>query len=309
MIEALKQLELTVSNPNLSSEKAGSLQDLLCGLVQVVLIRIGDLVMAPLAENIIQVIISIFKQAQKVTESGLIAFQGLVVGAGDKIKINEIGNYIKYALESKENECTKLACGIISDLSGSMGENISEYLDDFVPCLHNILGDQQLERTIKLPALRALADLCMYCGEKFNNKFLEKTLQILSLAARTSTQSAGSVQADDTDTIKFLKDLREEIIDQYITILVSAQESNYKGAFEQYVMGIFDFLEETVKIQGFTDLNFLRMVISLIGDLATAYPDKEGMKARATQGWVEQAILSLQQSNDHTNKEYANYSL
>ena len=59
-----------------------------------------------------------------------------MVGAGDKIDIKDIGKYIKYALQSKENECTKLASGIISDLSASMGDRMCEYLEDFVPCLH-----------------------------------------------------------------------------------------------------------------------------------------------------------------------------
>jgi|DEB0MinimDraft_12_1074336.scaffolds.fasta_scaffold26028_2 hypothetical protein len=110
----------------------------------------------------------------------------MVVGVGDKIDITEIGSYIKYALESKDNDCAKLACGIISDLSGSMEERMNEYLDDFVPCLHNILRDNTMDRKIKLPALHALGDLCMYSGQSFNEKFLDSTLQILSQAARMS---------------------------------------------------------------------------------------------------------------------------
>lgn len=151
-----------------------------------ILIKVGSKVEKPLASNIIQMIINMFKQAEKVTENGLIAFQGMVVGLGDKIDISDIGNYIKYALESKDNDCAKLACGIISDLSGSMEERMNEYLDDFVPCLHNILRDQTMDRKIKLPALHALGDLCMYSGQVFNQKFLDSTLTILSQAARMS---------------------------------------------------------------------------------------------------------------------------
>ena len=62
------------------------------------------------------------------------------MGVGDKVDFNEIGSYIKYALTSNENETTKLACGIISDLSGTNGATLSAFLDDFVPCLHDILG-------------------------------------------------------------------------------------------------------------------------------------------------------------------------
>ena len=113
----------------------------------------------------------------------------MVVGLGDKIDISEIGCYIKYALESRDNDCAKLACGIISDLSGSMEERMNEYLDDFVPCLHNILRDQTMDRKVKLTALHALGDLCVYSGEVFNKKFLEGTMTILSQAARMSCQT------------------------------------------------------------------------------------------------------------------------
>jgi len=91
--------------------------------------------------------------------------------------------YIKYALESKDNDCVKLACGIISDLSGSMENRMAEYLHDFVPCLFDILKDNELDRKIKLPALHALGDLCMYCGQEFNKTYLRGTLALLSLAA------------------------------------------------------------------------------------------------------------------------------
>jgi len=108
-----------------------------------------------------------FKQAEQVTENGLIAFNGLVVGVGDKIDITAIGSYIKYALESKDSDCVKLACGIVSDLSQSMEERMEEYLDDFVPCLHNILRDNTLDRKIKPEALIALGDLSMHSGPAF----------------------------------------------------------------------------------------------------------------------------------------------
>lgn len=58
---------------------------------------------------------------------------------GNKVEIEEIGKYLKFALESKDNECTKLACGIVSDLAESLGEQMSDYLEDFVPCLQSIL--------------------------------------------------------------------------------------------------------------------------------------------------------------------------
>jgi hypothetical protein len=151
------------------------------------LIKVGATISKEVSDYIVTIVINLFKQAGKVTENGLFVFQGLVVGVGEKLEFGEIGNYIKYALQSQENDCTKLACGIISDLSCSMESGMNDYLDDFVPCLHAILSDNTLDRRIKLRALRALGDLSTYCAEVFNSKFLERTLTILSLAARSST--------------------------------------------------------------------------------------------------------------------------
>jgi hypothetical protein len=63
-----------------------------------------------------------------VTENGLIAFNGLVNGVGENIDISQIGSYIKYALESQDDDCARIACGIMSDLSSNMGTRLAEYL-------------------------------------------------------------------------------------------------------------------------------------------------------------------------------------
>ena len=175
LIPTLQKLERTLE-ADLSPERAAYLQDLLCGLVQVMLIKIGDKAQKPLVTNIVMVIIRLFKQAGKVTENGLIALQGAVVGCGEHIEIPEVGQYIKHALESKETDCTKLACGIISDLSGAHQGKMSEFLDDFVPCLHDILRDQTIQKEMKIPALHAMGDLAVYCAARFCQSYLTWTL-------------------------------------------------------------------------------------------------------------------------------------
>lgn len=175
LIPTLQKLESTL-DPELSTERAAYQQDLLCGLVQVMLVKIGYKATKPLVTNIVMVVIRLFKQAEKVTENGLIALQGAVVGCGQHIDIPEVGQYIKHALESKEKDSTKLACGIISDLSGIHQEKMSEFLDDFVPCLLDILRDQAVAKEMKIPALHAMGDLAVYCGTHFCQNYLQWTM-------------------------------------------------------------------------------------------------------------------------------------
>lgn len=143
------------------------------------LVKIGQKAPQTLVQNIVMVIIRLFKQADKVTENGLIALQGAVVGCGEHLDVPEIGQYIKHALESKDKDSAKLACGIISDLSSIHQDKMIEFLDDFVPCLLDILRDQAVVKEMKIPALHAMGDLAMYCSSNFCQNYLQWTMQIL----------------------------------------------------------------------------------------------------------------------------------
>jgi len=54
----------------------------------------------------------------------LIAFSGLCNGIGEKLDVTPFGQYIMWALNGKDDECVRLACGIISDIAGALGEKV-----------------------------------------------------------------------------------------------------------------------------------------------------------------------------------------
>jgi len=77
-----------------------------------------------LGENIIKLITQLFKTSGKVTESGLIAYSGLCNGLGRRVNVQAIGEYLVYALEGDDEECTRIAAGIISDISSAYKEEV-----------------------------------------------------------------------------------------------------------------------------------------------------------------------------------------
>lgn len=58
MVEVLKTLETTLHGMSIS--KANHLQDSLCGLLQVIFIKVGPNIEKPLADNVIEIIVSLF---------------------------------------------------------------------------------------------------------------------------------------------------------------------------------------------------------------------------------------------------------
>lgn len=80
----------------------------------------------------------------------------------------------------------RLACGIVSDLAGALKDQISRYLNEFVPYLLKILRDQNQDRRSKLHAIVALGDLSMNSGEYFSQQYLPDVLKLLESAAQQS---------------------------------------------------------------------------------------------------------------------------
>lgn len=84
------------------------------------------------------------------TENGLIAYSGLCNGIGNRIRVDEFGQYIVWALKGDDDECVRIACGLISDLASALKGNMEKYLFDFVNPLLSILKDPKQDRHSKL---------------------------------------------------------------------------------------------------------------------------------------------------------------
>ncbi len=195
-----------------------------------------------IADYTVKLLINIFQKQGKVTESGLIAFSGLCNGIGARINIKEFGTYIAHALKGTDDECTRLACGLISDLATAMGDAIGEYMLDFVPCLLTILKNNDQDRNTKLQAIVALGDLAMNSPSTFISSYLEDVLKILSSAANLSLSTQQFL--DDEDMLDYLQRLRDSLIECYTTIVHGVKQSAYTRPLIQNTPTIFKFLEE-----------------------------------------------------------------
>lgn len=179
------------------------MQEYLCCLLQVCLYKAGHRIDNQYQSKITALIISLFTQEGRVTEPGIIAYQGLVSGVEENVDISEMGRYIKHALEQIDDDCARLACGTIDDLATHMGPKLVQYLPDFVPCLLKILVSSDVDQRNKIPALTALGSLALNQGEAFHDAYLQETLQICSAAAATSV-ATDAVSPDDFETLEFL---------------------------------------------------------------------------------------------------------
>jgi hypothetical protein len=77
-----------------------------------------------MAGNIVKLLIMIFQNLKRVTENGLIALSGLINGVGNRINVDEFGQYVVWALKGADDECVRLACGLVSDIACALREGV-----------------------------------------------------------------------------------------------------------------------------------------------------------------------------------------
>lgn len=157
-----------------------------------ILVKVGHKVTAEEAPKIVALLIMIFQKRNKVTENGLIAFSGLCNGIGERVDISSFGNYIIHALNDEDEECVRLACGIISDIANALGVKIYDYLSDFVPPIIKILKEPKYNRDTKLQAIITIGDLSMNAQEGFV-PYLQETLSMLISACQLSLTAVDEV--------------------------------------------------------------------------------------------------------------------
>lgn len=90
--------------------------------------------------------------------------------------------------------------------------------------MQQILKNENIHRSIKPSAFHALGDLSLNSGDSFNKLYLEDTLCMLDSAAQMTCMQNQETPPDQ-DYKEFIFELRDEIILQYTTILISVADS------------------------------------------------------------------------------------
>jgi hypothetical protein len=84
------------------------------------------------------------------------------------------------------------------------------------------------------------------------------------------------------ESLEFMSELREVIIDQYIIILMAVGDQSCHEKFIPHLPELFDFVEVTARIVGPKNPHMLKLLIGLIGDIATQFPENAGVKQKST---------------------------
>lgn len=130
--------------------------------------------------------VALFGSHQRVTYGGLLIIHALIVVNEKQIDtfIETIGPYLASCIDNPDDEnCTRFACGLISDLSNYLEREMYKYAAEFMRVLNRVLSTGDYATETKLHAMIAVGDMCLAIEENFQ-QYLEETMRCLFTACQ-----------------------------------------------------------------------------------------------------------------------------
>ncbi|KAJ2355276.1 karyopherin Kap95, partial [Coemansia sp. RSA 2618] len=169
----------------------------------------------------------------------------------------------------EEYQLCSISVGLIGDICRSLGQDATQYCDQFMTILLQNLESNVLHRDVKPGILSCFGDIALAIGGRFET-YLEVTFRVLISACNLS---AGT-QAVDYDTIDYNNQLRVGIFEAFVGITQGLKADNKVQLIQSQMQSIMGFMSFVYNDQTRSE-DVTKGMIGLLGDLADAFPAGE----------------------------------
>jgi len=176
------------------------------------------------AEGVLNQIVKAFMQRKAVFDEGFLAFGGLLTIFGRQIKdqLPEFYQYIQFGLESDIPGVIRTSCSAIGDIQiNECGEVLIPKMREYVPLLIKHLKSTDIERTVKVRCISALAETYQLAGKEFESH-IDETMKIF-ISAAGRCQSSG-IQDSDQEMVGYIKVLQTALLEAFTLIIQEIDE-------------------------------------------------------------------------------------
>eukprot|EP00567_Pseudictyota_dubia_P000409 CAMPEP_0197465044 /NCGR_PEP_ID=MMETSP1175-20131217/64336_1 /TAXON_ID=1003142 /ORGANISM="Triceratium dubium, Strain CCMP147" /LENGTH=870 /DNA_ID=CAMNT_0043001049 /DNA_START=88 /DNA_END=2700 /DNA_ORIENTATION=+ len=250
---------------NEDKEMKEGLQGLLCGLIQVLCMKLEKAELLPYADDIMTNLLQVLQSKNATCHEEAFSATSAVVDQmeGDFEKyMSALQPFLMMGLRNFEayHVCT-IAVGLVGDIARAIEVKIQPYCDDIMSALLQSLQNQTLHRSVKPPVLSAFGDIAMAISAAFE-PYLQVSLMMLFQASQTRAPE------DDEELIDYVNSLREGILEAYTGIIQGLKDGNRIDLLVPYVEAVFGFLD-VLATDSTRDDEVLSKAVGLIGDIAS----------------------------------------
>ena len=287
---------------NDDKEQQEGLQGLLCGVIQVLCLKVLKEDILPQADNIMTNILRVLQTKNATCHeeafSATSAIADQLEGDFDKYMqalqpflITGLRNYEAYHV------CV-VAVGLVGDIARAIEGKLQPYCDEIMSALLQSLQNQSLHRSVKPPVLSTFGDIALAIGGAFE-PYLQVALMMLFQASQTRAPE------DDDELIEYVNSLREGILEAYTGIVQGMKDGDKAAALMPYTEAIFVFLDNLSQ-DPTRDIEVLSKCCGLIGDVASTVGP--GVKEYLQRPSIAQLLQDGHSTGDETIMETCSWA-
>jgi len=282
---------------NEDREQKEGLQGLLCGLIQVLSLKMDRSEVLPFADSIMTNLLQVLQTKNATCHEEAFSATSAVA---DQLESDfekymaALQPFLMMGLRNFEayHVCT-IAVGLVGDIARAVESKIQPHCDDIMSALLQSLQNQSLHRSVKPPVLSAFGDIAMAIGAGFE-PYLQVSLMMLFQASQTRAPE------DDDELIEYVNSLREGILEAYTGIIQGLKDGNRMDLLVPYVEAIFGFLE-VLAIDDTRDEEVLSKAVGLVGDIASSLGPR--VREHLTKPYIASLLKDGHETGDETIME------
>ena len=264
------------------------LQSNLCSVIQAV-VRTLSKEIEPIADKIMTNLLTLIQNSGKsatVLEDAFLAVAA-VIAALEANFAKYLEHFLPFMVQSlqshEEYQLCSISVGLIGDICRALGPQSAPYCESFIRVLFENLSSETLNRSVKPPILSCFGDIAIAIGGAFE-PYLSGTMTVLGQASQMTTP-------DDTDyeMLDYINSLREGIAEAYVGIVSGLRADNRVDLLTPHIESILQFVKLVHDSPYERSESLLRGAIGLLGDLASAFPNKE-LQVPLSQSWVPELV-------------------
>lgn len=304
IIDRLAQSFNMPSLTNDDKEQKEGVQGLLCGLIQVIAIKVTKEELLPCCDSIMMNFLQVLQNHNATCHEEALSASSAIANLleGDFVKyMPALQPFLLTGLRNFEayQVCT-VAVGLVGDISRAIEGAMKPYCDDLMSALIEALQNSSLHRSVKPPVLSCFGDIALAVGAGFE-PYLQVSLMMLLQAAQTRAPD------DDDDLIDYVNMLREGILEAYTGIIQGLKDGNRTDLLLPYIDAIMGFLEMLASDRkNDYDNEVLGKAVGLVGDIGSSLGGQ--IKGQISQPYVMELLKEGHATGDATIVDTCNWA-
>jgi hypothetical protein len=219
--------------------------------------------------------------------------------------INEgVMKYLLFALDERQDYrlCYQ---GLIAvdDVIRSVGAENIAVIPKIVEKMQKIINDPNFPRGLKIKCFPLYNDIFMI-PSKSNGDYLAEAINLIIEGIKTSENVPD--KNTDKDTLEYLKELREKIVELLTGIFMFLADHNQTNVFSPNIDGFLNFLNNIVRPEYKPDIQLIAEVCGLLGDLYIHF--KASVELHYSRESLNIIYDRLEHSGDPQYMEILNYT-